>query len=101
MVPLGTSLLLALAVGAAAAQTDDADSSTRSGPSLLEQQNLTGDWRGVRPALSAHGLKPYLVYTGTLWGNVNGGQATGVQLNGYLDCGVDLDLHKLGLWQGL
>ncbi|MEO8602757.1 MAG: hypothetical protein ABI629_09285 [bacterium] len=66
----------------------------------LEQQTLTGNWGSVRPALSEHGLKPYLTYTSMLWGNVNGGQATGVQVNGYLDFGLDVDLAKLGFWQG-
>ena len=99
MTRLSMPMLLALAM-AAVARADDDTTSTRSGPSLLEQQNLTGDWRGVRPALSAYGLKPYLVYTSTLWGNVNGGETTGVQLNGYLDCGLEVDLHKLGLWSG-
>jgi hypothetical protein len=34
---------------------------------LLERHTLTGDWNGVRPALSAHGLDLYLTYTGTMW----------------------------------
>lgn len=68
---------------------------------LLERQTLTGDWNGVRPALSAHGIDLYLTYTGTLWGNASGGRQTGARWNGYLDFGVELDLVKLGAWDGL
>lgn len=68
---------------------------------LLERQYLTGNWNGVRPALSAHGFEPYLTYTATLWSNLAGGRATGVRLNGYLDFGLEVDLAKLGAWEGL
>src|SRR5262249_17268963 len=69
--------------------------------SVLERHNLTGDWNGVRPALSAHGFQPYLTYTGTLWSNLAGGRETGTQVNGYLAFGADVDLAKLGAWDGL
>jgi porin len=82
--------LLAM-VGAAAA--DDAP--------LLERQYLTGNWNGVRPLLSSHGFEPYLTYTGLMWSNVNGGSTTGAQVNGYLNFGADIDLAKLGAWDGL
>jgi porin len=83
--------LVSLAAGAAAAQDEP----------LLERQYLTGDWNGVRPLLSSHGFQPYLTYTGTLWSNLAGGNDTGAQVNGYLDFGLDLDLAKLGAWDGL
>jgi len=85
---------------AARALADDDDEAPSNAPPPLQQHNLTGDWRGVRPALSAYGLEPYFIYTTTLWGNVNGGAQTGVQLNGYLDFGLDLNFHKMGLWKG-
>jgi porin len=66
----------------------------------LAQQNLTGGWRGIRPALSSHGFEPYLTYIGIGWGNLNGGAKTGVEFNGYLDAGVEIDFSKLGLWKG-
>jgi carbohydrate-selective porin OprB len=56
---------------------------------LLERHTLTGDWNGVRPALSAHGLDLYLTYTGTMWGNLAGGRTSGVRWNGYLDVGAE------------
>ena len=68
---------------------------------LLERRTLTGDWNGVRPALSAHGVDVYLTYTGSLWGNLNGGRDTGARWNGYLDFGIEADLAKLGAWDGL
>ena len=55
----------------------------------------------MRPALSAHGFQPYLVYTGMVWANLAGGRETGVRVNGYLDFGMDVDLAKLGAWDGL
>ncbi len=70
-------------------------------PALLERQYLTGDWNGIRPAVSAHGFQPYLTYTGLLWSNLAGGRETGAQVNGYLDFGMDVDLAKLGAWEGL
>ncbi|MFN8643558.1 MAG: carbohydrate porin [Candidatus Binatia bacterium] len=90
-----------LALAGATVAAADADSGPAPGPPPLRQHNLTGDWRGVRPALSELGQEPYLIYTTTLWGNLNGGRATGAQVNGYLDFGFDLDLHRLGLWPGL
>jgi porin len=92
---MGRGATLALLLGAAngapvAAQTP-----------ALERQYLTGDWNGVRPLLSDGGFQPYLTYTGTMWSNLNGGRETGVRFNGYLDFGADVDLAKLGAWDGL
>jgi porin len=70
-------------------------------PPLLERQYLTGDWDCIRPLLAAHGFRPYLTYTGTFWSNLAGGLHTGVRVNGYLDFGIEVDLDKLGLWEGL
>lgn len=68
---------------------------------LLERQYLTGNWNGVRPLLSTHGFEPYIVYTGIGWSNLDGGNKTGAQANGYLNFGLDLDCAKLGAWTGL
>lgn len=70
-------------------------------PSLLERENLSGDWDGWRPRLEKDGIRPYLVYTGSMWSNVSGGIRTGTEFDGYLDTGFGLDLGKLGAWQGL
>src|SRR5579862_2268708 len=85
-------LAAALLGVAGAAAADD--------PPLLERQYLTGNWNGVRPLLSADGFQPYLTYTGLMWSNLNGGSDTGAQVNGYLDFGADVDLAKLGAWDG-
>jgi len=69
--------------------------------SLYERQYLTGNWNGIRPLLSANGFQPYLTYTGSMWANVAGGRATGARFNGYLDFGLEVDLSKLGAWDGL
>ncbi len=68
---------------------------------LLARPTLTGDGRGVRPALSARGVDLSLTYTGTVWGNLAGGRETGVGANGYLDLELEIDLAKLGTWDGL
>jgi carbohydrate-selective porin OprB len=87
-------LLAACAGTAAAAPTGD-----QAPP--LERQYLTGEWDGIRPLLVANGFRPYLTYTGSLWSNLAGGNATGVRVNGYLDFGFEVDLEKLGAWDGL
>jgi len=65
----------------------------------LRRDQLTGDWRGVRPFLSARGFEPYLTYTGAMWSNF-GGRADGTEFIGYLDSGVELDLEKIAGWPG-
>jgi porin len=87
-------VLLAALAGTAAAATGDR-------VPLLERQYLTGEWDGIRPLLVAHGFRPYLTYTGSLWSNLAGGNATGVRVNGYLDFGFEVDLDELGAWDGL
>src|SRR5262245_5114156 len=76
-------------------------SSAAAQEALLERKAMTGEWNGVRPLLSEHGFEPYLVYSATVWSNLAGGRDTGVQPNGYLDFGFEVDLAKLGAWDGL
>jgi len=66
----------------------------------LEQQTLTGNWRGYREQLAEMGILPHLIYRGMMWSNVDGGAAVGTDLTGYLDVGVKLSLHDLGAWPG-
>src|SRR4029077_2795777 len=91
-----TLVMLAAFAGTGAAAAPPGD----DGP-LLERQYLTGEWNGIRPLLVANGFRPYLTYTGTLWSNLAGGTATGVRVNGYLDFGFEVDLDRLGAWDGL
>ena len=88
-------------VGLTAAVAAADDAAPDDDGSLLERHNLTGDWNGVRPLLSEHGFAPYLTYTASFWANLSGGRQTGVQPNGYLDFGLEVDLAKLGTWEGL
>lgn len=90
-------LLVWLALGVACARGDDATEQ----PSLLERDQLSGDWGGSREDLKAYGIVPYLLYTGSMWSNVDGGIRTGTEFDGYLDFGFGLDLGTLGLWDGL
>ena len=55
--------------------------SSAAAQSVLERRTLTGDWNGVRPALSAHGVDAFLAYTGTLRANLNGGRDTSERWN--------------------
>src|SRR6516165_7281986 len=99
---LGRRLIVVGAlVGLTAAVAAADDAAPDDDGSLLERHNLTGDWNGVRPLLSAHGFAPYLTYTASFWANLSGGRQTGVQPNGYLDFGLEVDLAKLGAWEGL
>ncbi|MFN8627238.1 MAG: carbohydrate porin [Candidatus Binatia bacterium] len=68
---------------------------------MLERQNLTGNWNGIRPVLSAHGFEPYLTYTGLTWSNLAGGVDTSTVFDGFLNFGADADLGKAGAWNGL
>lgn len=90
---------LVAAVGAFAGLAGAAPAAAQQ--ALLERQYMTGDWNGIRPLFSAHGFQPYLTYTGLVWSNLAGGGKTGAQVNGYLDFGMDIDLAKLGAWDGL
>lgn len=93
-----TRAAIALALALLAAAPLHGADNPPAGP--LAQQNLTGGWQGIRPALSAHGFHPYLTYIGIGWGNLNGGARTGVEFNGFLDAGLEIDFAKLGLWKG-
>src|SRR5262249_58989577 len=46
-------------------------------------------------------FEPCCSYAGTMCTNRAGGRATGVRFNGYLDFGFEIDLAKLGTWEGL
>jgi porin len=92
---------LAALVATLAALTSLHPATAQEAAGLLERQNLTGNWNGIRPAFSAHGFEPYLTYTGVTWSNLAGGNDTGAVVDGYLDFGTDIDLAKLGGWSGL
>lgn len=90
-------LIAVLLASVAPARADEANEN----PSLLERETLSGDWNGTRGRLEKSGVRPYLVYTGSMWSNVSGGIRTGTEFDGYLDTGFGFDLDKLGAWTGL
>jgi len=67
---------------------------------IFDWEQATGDWRGVRPALSDHGVEIFGGYTVEVWGNTAGGLKTGSVYTGLLDFGVEVDLEKAVGWRG-
>lgn len=61
---------------------------------------ITGDWFGVRTALSDRGVDLFGSYTVDVFGNTTGGLKTGTIYAGLLQFGADVDLEKLVGWQG-
>ncbi len=67
---------------------------------VLEREQVTGDWVGVRPVLSEHGVEISGGYTAEIWGNTSGGIKTGTVYTGLLDLGIEVDLEKAVGWKG-
>lgn len=88
----GLILVLGAGLGNVRAQSEAAP--------ILEWQQVTGDWQGVRPALSDHGVEIFGGYTVEVWGNTSGGLETGAVTTGLLDFGAEVDLEKALGWQG-
>ncbi len=97
-----TTLLLPLALAAGSLLGTNplrAEESDAAVP-FLERDQITGDWAGVRPALSDHGVEIFGGYTVEVWGNTSGGLKTGTVYTGLLDFGAEVDLEKAIGWQG-
>ncbi len=67
---------------------------------ILERNQVTGHWLGVRPVLSDHGVEIFGGYTAEVWGNTTGGLKTGSVYTGLLDFGASVDLDKAVGWKG-
>ena len=67
---------------------------------IWHRDTLTGDWSGVRSALSDKGVTFTLTYTADLQGNLQGGIRRGGVYDGVLQPQVDVDLDKLLGWNG-
>ncbi|MEI8309881.1 MAG: carbohydrate porin [Verrucomicrobiota bacterium] len=76
---------------------------------ILEWDQLTGDWVGMRPMLSDHGVEFFANYTLDAWGNVSGRRKQGSthastinysSVYGDLNFGAQVDLEKAVGWQG-
>ncbi len=68
--------------------------------SWLEREQLTGDWGGGRAALVDSGVSPYITWTSQITRNLDGGLRAGMDVGGVVEFGFDLDLEKLGAWNG-
>lgn len=80
------ALLTALAAPAMAQQADNT--------------GLLGDWGGLRPALTAHGVTIGINNSENLLGNVSGGVKTGATLQGVTTMTMDVDAGKAFGLQG-
>jgi len=94
-----TSRSIILAVCLAGSQAVVAEQATDA-QSLLERDQVTGEWMGARPVLSDHGIEIFGGYTVEVWGNTRGGIKTGSVYTGLLDFGAEVDLEKAVGWKG-
>jgi len=95
-------LLLPLAVAAGSLLGTTAVRAEESSAALpfLERNQITGDWAGLRPVMSDHGVDIFGGYTVEVWGNTSGGLEQGAVYTGLLDFGAEVDLEKAIGWQG-
>ena len=68
--------------------------------SWLDRDQFTGDWGGGRAALADRGVSPYITWTSQITRNLDGGLCIGTDVGGVVEFGSDLDLEKLGGWNG-
>jgi porin len=68
--------------------------------SWLDRDQFTGDWGGSRTALADRGVAPYMTWTSQITRNLDGGLRSGTDVEGVVELGADLDLEKLGAWNG-
>jgi porin len=71
------------------------------GGDLWTREKLTGDWGGVRTDLHDHGIDIDLRLIQYFQGVAKGGSNTNFAYGGKIDLILDLDGHKMGLWEGL
>lgn len=75
-----------------------------SGPQMVAAQDrstLTGDWYGYRSSLAGHGITFQGDVTQYYQGVTSGGLDQAFEYGGHADYVVNMDLSKLGAWQGL
>ena len=68
--------------------------------SIWKRETLTGDWGGMRNALSDRGAAFTFNYIGEVLGNVRGGERRLATYDGRFEMSLDLDLEKMAGWQG-
>jgi porin len=94
---VAAAAVLAVALGAAAAQADD---KAKPPASIWEQETLTGDWNGARTALKDKGIDITLNYIGETLGVLSGGLERRGAYAGKLEFSIDSDLQRLIGWTG-
>ncbi len=68
--------------------------------SWLLRDQFMGGWGGGRAALADRGVSPYMTWTSQITRNLDGGLRSGTDVEGVVELGADLDLEKLGAWNG-
>ena len=69
---------------------------------IWTRDKLTGDWGGLRSDLTKHGVQLDFRLTQFYQGVTNGGTDDGnFKYGGKMDYFINIDGHKLGLWEGL
>jgi porin len=101
---LSISLLFTLCVPIMS-QADTGDSepaaSADNQDSIWTRDKLFGDWGGLRTDLANHGIAAEIKVSQFYQNVVDGGVESGGAYGGLADYIVNVDGHKLGLWQGL
>ncbi len=69
-------------------------------PGFWQRGTLTGDWAGLRTALSDRGVAFSGFYVGEAFANVSGGIKRGATYDGLFLPQADIDLQKLVGWRG-
>lgn len=67
---------------------------------LLHCEHMLGDWAGIRPALTEHGIVVDSSLTQFYQGVASGGAEQIFRYGAKLDVYMDVDTRKLGLWEG-
>lgn len=91
----------AATTGAAQAQDNPAPAQGAPAASnLWDQDNLTGNWGGLRDLLKSAGIDLGLQEQSEVWGNLAGGLRNGATYDGLTTASVKLDLQQLFGWEG-
>lgn len=70
-----------------------------TGVEAAARDTFTGEWSGLRPWLSAHGVDVQINYSGSFTSHLSGGFRTGTDWQGLLDVAMQFDLEKLAGWE--
>jgi porin len=68
---------------------------------IWTRDKLTGDWGGLRTDLAKYGIDIDLRLSQYYQGVASGGVNTNGEYGGTMDYRINVDAHKLGLWEGL